>query len=324
MTRTALKMDSEPTPAERAPNTPETPEERLARHLREKEEHDAKKAVARQQLESEWKAAQEAEEEASRLDLGQDSRIRQCVVCGVTFTARILMLMGKEIIAQRACEKCVAEAEAQEKAEKEAERTQELEIEWETICPPDYQDTDKERLLAELTNVRIVSFDGGKKLVLSPQDAFSIITGWPATGKGLGLIGKTGLCKTRLMMILLKRYHSAGIRVGYVNCARLEDEIGAHFSIGAQSGHAYVTKLEKLNTLFLDDIGKGKLNDRAEEALYRILEQRRAFKKRTFFSANCVGKELEARMSADRGEPIVRRLRDLAETITFTPNPQQT
>jgi DNA replication protein DnaC len=67
--------------------------------------------------------------------------------------------------------------------------------------------------------------------------------------------------------------------------------------------------------LLIDDIGKGKMTDRAEMELFDLLETRTSHKLPTIWTANAKGDDLLRMMSEDRGEPIIRRLSEFSEIV---------
>ena len=67
--------------------------------------------------------------------------------------------------------------------------------------------------------------------------------------------------------------------------------------------------------LFLDDLGKAKFTERVEMEFYDLIEFRAANKLPILFTANMSGKQLTEALGEDRGEPIMRRLREFCDII---------
>ena len=67
----------------------------------------------------------------------------------------------------------------------------------------------------------------------------------------------------------------------------------------------------------MDDIFKVKLTDSFENAIFTIIDQRINNLRPIIATTNDVGSTLAGRMSQDRGEPIVRRLREACKAIVF-------
>lgn len=297
----------------------ETAQERYERHLREKADREALHAAMYAQHDAQMRQKREEEIQAINSECKEWTEDVTCTECQVVFSARMIEVFGAKM-GQKICSKCsVVYEERQRNEEIEAERKERWRS-WVRMIPDDYLETDVSRCERELiaAGVKLIFSDGnGKPRELTVQAAMDMIQDWPSHGPGLALIGETGRCKTRLMLHLLGKYHMAGCGVAFVNSATMADEIGEQFSQSSSAGNAYLRRLEMSPILFIDDLGKGKLTDRSEEALYRIVESRKSHKRRTFFSANCIGSQLEARLSPDRGAPIVRRLREMAHAIAF-------
>lgn len=301
----------------------ETPAERLARHDRERAEHEARKAEALRSLEE--KRALESELRAQEFRVSEEREVTKCLDCGYDFVAHVLAIGGKPMVAMRVCPDCrKAREEAAEAAELDRIMTIRRER-WLDLCPEGYQDTCPQRLIAELEASRegIVFLDNdpshpqGRKL--NPAALVATVLNWPEEGPGLALIGATGRGKTRLLLKLFERYNLLGHKVSYVNCAAMSDTIGALLGESARAGNDYITRLERAPVLLLDDLGKAKMTARGEEALYRIVEARKAYNRRTFFTTNTTGEVLRKQFSPDAGMPIIRRLRDMTQQVIFVP-----
>lgn len=181
-------------------------------------------------------------------------------------------------------------------------RVDEIWKRWERNCPPLYRDTDAAQL---------------KKLI--PAKIMEQVLTWDRSGKkGIGLIGPTGKGKTRLMFELMRLYVFADERrMTYINASAIGDELAASYGRGAESAEEYLQTLIGASILFIDDLGKGKVTERTESAIYRIIETRMIYQRLLFFTSNCTKDDLLQRFSADGGEPIVRRLREMCEIISL-------
>jgi DNA replication protein DnaC len=70
--------------------------------------------------------------------------------------------------------------------------------------------------------------------------------------------------------------------------------------------------------IYFDDLGKLKLTERAEAELFGLIERRCANGCPIIATTNDTGETLSSRMTDNRGEAMVRRLREFCETIRFT------
>lgn len=171
---------------------------------------------------------------------------------------------------------------------------------WEAICPPLYQMTRQDH--PDLNTGILLE-------VMKWHDA--------SDGKGLCLIGPTGRCKTRIMMLLAKRLHFEGVNVFFAPATRLasafQKQIGSEpFNVEARE---IIAKAHNCRVLCLDDVGKEKFTETIERDFYDLVEQRTSYLKPTHWTANATGPQLEAMMSSDRGGAIMRRLREFTEAI---------
>lgn len=295
----------------------ESPEERFARHAREAAEYESLKQERIRDAEERRIAA--AEVQRVEFEVKTFTEPFPCIDCQTEFQAAAFTLGGAKVM-QKVCPSCqkIREEEAARKIIEA--RARELREAWLDLCPEDYLDTDLDRTQRELESAGIVglTMEGEQKKRIDVPTIIERVTNWPDSGLGLAILGDTGRHKTRLMLKLMERLHFAGQKVAFVNAAAMSDRIGSLLGESAKAGDEYIARLESVQNLLLDDLGKAKMTDRAEEALYRIVEARRSRRKRTFFTANCTGAELIQRMSVDRGGPIVRRLRDMTTAISFT------
>ena len=78
-----------------------------------------------------------------------------------------------------------------------------------------------------------------------------------------------------------------------------------------------IGRAHRAEILFIDDIGKEKYTERVESEFYDLIETRTAHMRPIIWTANANGVGLAAMMSPDRGEPILRRLREFTEIITL-------
>jgi len=171
---------------------------------------------------------------------------------------------------------------------------------WEAICPPLYQMTrqDHPDLNAAILAEVLKWHDNGD-------------------GKGLCLIGPSGRCKTRIIMLLAKRLHFEGVNVYFTAATRLAWAFQNQTGNDPRNGEARdaIIKAQKCRVLVLDDVGKEKFTETVERDFYDLVEQRTSYLRPTHWTANATGPQLEAMMSGDRGGAIMRRLREFTEAI---------
>lgn len=223
----------------------------------------------------------------------------QCQKCGTLREYEPLCIGGMERFKPRLCAACFAieQSELADAAKNEAAARRVAE--WDRICPAAYRQTDPNFPLMNQT-------------LLAGLMRYN-----PASGRGIGLYGETGLRKTRMLCLLLKKLHFAGHHVCYVSAKRLSGCYSIMFGKDEAAGEArdLIKKTLRAGVLLLDDIGKERFTDRGQAEFYDLVESRTSRLKPILWTANASGDELAAMMSADRGGPIVRRLDDFSEVI---------
>lgn len=220
-----------------------------------------------------------------------------CHHCPTTFEYEPAIINGKEYFAPTICPKCVKTAEAEERAEKiEEDRRLKLQR-WEAICPELYRGTDIFRL----------------------PDYYRIgVERWRYCPIGLAFVGTHGIGKTRAAFQLLHREHFQGRRCMAINATVLSamaiEKFDDNYRVKAKARDE-LTNCRRADILLLDDLGKGKLTDRAEEELYDLLERRTSSRIPTIWTANAGGDDLLPKLSKDRGPAIIRRLTDFSDIL---------
>lgn len=167
-------------------------------------------------------------------------------------------------------------------------------LEWDQVCPPLYKLTDPKRL---------------------PQDKLVQVLNWDFGPQGLILHGTTGTGKTRAATLLLKQLFLSGRSVELFYRMDFAHQCAKKF--GDYEGEDWIDSLVKKDVVFIDDLGKFPLTERVEAELFGLIESRLLSLKPMIITTNFVGGALEAKMTADRGEPLVRRLREFCESVAF-------
>lgn len=225
-----------------------------------------------------------------------------CRDCGESFTypvpeSPVALRLLEAVGAPTRCAECddvARQIERQETADREfTERCQRQGAAWDALCPPLYRATDPARL---------------------PGDLMAAADGWTFGPRGLGFIGPSGKCKTRVMMRLCHRLaHEHGKRIAYLTAAEFSHRVSRLAADKMADLDAFLEGLCKASVFFLDDFGKGRLTDRVESELYHVVETRTAQLRPILFTGNGTRASLAALMSLDRGEPILRRLEEFCD-----------
>ena len=190
-----------------------------------------------------------------------------------------------------------------------AERSAHREKLWQAIAPPLYRTSETSRFPDMLVKA------------IAAHDI--------ASTTGIGFVGPAGTCKTRAAFVLLRRFHDAGREVFAITAPDLattaadqfDNSIIREFSLGPTRKVSDVAKrtlarCKAVPVLFIDDLGKGKMTERAEIELFNVLESRTSNMLPTLWTSNAGSSELAAMISPDRRDPILRRLVEFSAIVS--------
>ena len=179
----------------------------------------------------------------------------------------------------------------------EAEQGPLRQAEWLALCPVMCRDTDAGKLPDQEAARRCLAHD------------FS-------NGHGLIMRGKSGAGKTRTAWLVVKQQVLSGKRVKVLSTASAFD-YAAQFAQGGEEVAKWVNQHVKADLLLLDDVFKAKLTDSFESLVFALVDKRCEALRPLLVTTNDVGATLAARLQADRGEPLVRRLREFCDGVLF-------
>lgn len=217
---------------------------------------------------------------------------KDCYVCGKTFQVPA----GPYAQYQKKCQPC---SDAQDAASKKAieERDAEKKLrEWHELCPKGYRSVDRSKL------------PNPKKL--------DEVLEWQFGPKGLVLFGETGRGKTRCAWELLRIQFASGKSVAVMD-AMAGLIYGSKFSDSVNEAKLWIEEMINVNILLLDDVFKVKLTDSFEGAVFALIDSRIQWERPTILTSNDTGATLVSRMSQDRANPLLRRLREHCIQINF-------
>ena len=190
------------------------------------------------------------------------------------------------------CERYSVEAKEQETKELIDSRV----TAWRRICPIEFQATDAARLP-------------------KPSKAMEVLS-WAYNSKGLLLHGKTGTGKSRCGWLLCERVFYSGKSVQILD-ALAGFEYAGIFEGGARAAKDWIDRRCNCGLIFFDDVFKAKLTDSFEAAVFAIIDYRMSHGLPVLATLNDTGGTLAARMSPDRGDALVRRLKEMCSVIQF-------
>lgn len=165
---------------------------------------------------------------------------------------------------------------------------------WEMMCPTIYRQTDRARL---------------------PKGPADKVLAWKYGPKGLVIHGATGRGKTRAAFLLMERLCMEGRSVEVFHGNRFAHECASQF--GQFTGEQWIEDVATKDVVFFDDLGKFKLTERVEAELFGMVETRLAWARPVIATLNLGGDSLAGKLSGDRGEPLVRRLREFCDAVAF-------
>ena len=222
--------------------------------------------------------------------------------CGTPFQAHRIFIFNKWITCDRFCLSCTSEKKAKDDAAMEAQRLEGIKRRWSEKCPWEYRTVD------EGGNTNLEQMD-------SRTPSWRQVMEWTHGPQGLLLRGETGTCKTRAMWRLCRKLFDQGQRFYATTGPRLEAEIRQ--AIGKFEEVELIDRMANHSILFIDDFGKGATTDVIQSATFAIIDERVSRGRPMLITTNDSGETLAARMSADRGAPMIRRLREHCKSITF-------
>jgi DNA replication protein DnaC len=192
------------------------------------------------------------------------------------------------------CQKCSDEqAQATARAEKER-KSRERESRWRDLCPPAYRDTVTEKLP-------------------HPDKAAEILA-WNYGSTGLLLHGPTRTGKTRCAWLLVRKMFDAGKSIRVLDSSAGFLYLRLFLNDGAPD---WFQDHCDCAFLVLDDIFKAKLTESFEAAVFAIVDHRLSHKLPIVATLNDTGETLAARMSPDRGDAFVARLKEMCQVVKF-------
>jgi DNA replication protein DnaC len=227
-----------------------------------------------------------------------------CLDCKSTFNAELILFNGRPLFSNSICEPCLSKRIHENDSKRDQEILNAKNNAFWSEVPKMYAETDKSRLQA---------------ILVAAIDGYDVASRDNST-KGLGIIGKSGAGKTRTAVEILHKAHLAGKTICYLKATKLTQAAQDRFHSDDQiknQAEARIRRAYKSQVLFLDDLGKGRLPNSAEELLYDIIDERCERGLPIIWTSNAGSKELKEMFSSDRGIPILRRLAEFCNIINL-------
>lgn len=217
-----------------------------------------------------------------------------CKGCGVALGEGVEMF-GVRLVPNY-CEACLDAMKIREEQARNHSKRFKAEETWELSVPCEYRSSRPE--------------------IIPNQSAMRKVMEWTYGSRGLLIGGPSRRGKTRSAVMLMRRLAVGELR----SCQLFLDNSFAHecsSSWGNNDGVDWIRSVQASDVVLLDDLGKFKMTERVESELYGMIEHFTSWGKPLIVTMNAGVEELKARMSVDRGEPLLRRLREFCEPVAF-------
>lgn len=212
---------------------------------------------------------------------------RSCSECKKPFETSEIERMKERISKQELCNKCTKVLQ---------KRQQEL---FAMICPPLYRGTDP--------------------FLLNPK-IWEAVLNWEYGPKGLGLVGISGIGKTRAAYLILKRMSELGYKVQALNAIHFSKLCFDKFIDNREirlSVEKQLTACYEADVLLLDDLGRERMSEYCEVEFYTILEYRTSHMIPTLWTTNASSETLRGIFSENQSESLMRRLTQFSNIVAI-------
>lgn len=172
---------------------------------------------------------------------------------------------------------------------------------WDQILPPGsiYRTTDRARLKADHPNL---------------VEAYGKIIKWKLEDPlGMVVFGSTGLGKTRVMWLLLKRLFDEGATVMAFSASDFADKVQVEW--GLYNGPQWLATVEGSNVVLLDDWDKMVLTERVQSSLFNLIEKRVSMGRKILITSNTTSADYQERFRNSVGAALLRRVKEFCEPI---------
>jgi DNA replication protein DnaC len=138
---------------------------------------------------------------------------------------------------------------------------------------------------------------------------------WQPGRRGIGLLGKTRLGKTRGLFLVLKHALTSGISIDAISHGTFSNMVRLAYGAGDAEAESRLARLYQADVVMLDDLGKAPSTERADAELELLVEHLTSHNRTILWSANGSKEWLTGRFGPDRGPALVERLREFTYVI---------
>lgn len=153
--------------------------------------------------------------------------------------------------------------------------------------------------------------------MLPDLQSFQQAMNWKYGSTGLLLRGPTRRGKTRSAFKVLEREYMNGHSIKLFGPKEFTRECGMAAQESLKTAKRFVKYVSNVDILFLDDFGKADMSDSAQASIFEVIENRCAGRKPIVITTNDLGETLENRFYAERGAPLIARLREYCQQVVF-------
>tara|TARA_R110000868_G_scaffold408311_1_gene691151 strand:+ start:815 stop:1510 length:696 start_codon:yes stop_codon:yes gene_type:complete len=196
------------------------------------------------------------------------NELRTCENCSIQYEHEPLMAFGSDIIAHiNVCLVCSSVMEDQQNKKK---REDDAKTKWETTVPDEYRNTKEDH--SDFPNSVLGDC---LKMIKSNENPF------------IGLIGRSGIGKTRVAAMIIKRLIWRGDFATWINSSTFQWACQNQFNDGnSKEAQSLLKSCRESKNLVFDDIGSLKSTETVSDNLYSVLEHRTTTGQRMIWTSN--------------------------------------
>ena len=233
---------------------------------------------------------------------GREWQRGQCMICGGTVPqpepveATDVFTAAVAAMPVTVCDRCEPLAHAHYSPPATGP---EFEGDWETTCPKLY----RRMIMGEIAPHSV------------DRAAYDAVTRWrPASGRGMILIGESGMGKTLSIWALKRELEHERTRCDIYTAVEIARELSKHARELEAAYHLWRTKV-----LVIDDLGKEPITAAAAALLWELVDRRYSEQVPTIITTRFKGQAFVDRFREPAlGGDIRRRIRDACAVVQFT------
>jgi len=237
--------------------------------------------------------------------------ITTCDKCGKDYLKETIRLSGALLLTPDKCEFCIIEDDEADSAQRNEDSSRSL---WDRVVPLAYRETDINHTDFP-TSVNGVCQDWVRGDGVPNQDKLLM----------LGLIGESGIGKTRVVSQVVKRiiwdnhgFPHTGNALTWANSSQYQWACQNQFNDSEKyKASEFLKKCRNANYLVMDDIGSLKSTEVISDNLYSLIEHRTTNNLPMIWTSNEYLEEMMPRLGEKPRKRITSRLAGFSNIINF-------